>query len=531
MVEMKRYIFAALAVVAGIFGASGQQRTVIEGLEGNTEYRTLIKEEKSLVKIADSLAVEISRLRSLLRADTLGRAANSAAIVRMEEVGFEIRSRMARLASRINTIEQEWILLSLAGMPADTTRNNAAFPNEEVPAGTHSRNLVYGSYFSEALSPEQSAELLDAQRAESTLPPLFEQYRRDRESLEALAGEYGRVATQAEADSLARLFHDLSASTEATGQRIDREWGAIFDSKSYIYNLLADKQNRRDLLDSFERGMERVREEFPRHAEAPAAPVNYVLQKRMLTDYETELAGALGNRPAFDSLRLAAARIPEIENLARLAPIGLKERLFLDYSDIKTGGSPYNTSNPIPEVAVWPKGIMWRVQVGNFSTRQSPSVFRGAHPIAVATGDEGRFRYFAGGFPTDSLAGRAVEQLRKAGFRAPSVVVWMDGVYIDPADADERRYRVEISGVGELSAETREIIASATKEGAEDENTPNDSTDDGAPRVAKAEIVRAAGAFIVTPLDGTSAILLRTALEAHKAAYPEMEVRLSKNPE
>jgi hypothetical protein len=504
MVEIKRYIITGFAVVvAGILSASGQQRTVIAGLEENAEYRALIEEESGLVKSADSLAVEISSLRGLLRVDTLGRAANSAAIVRMEEQGFEIRSRMARLASRINTIEQEWILASLAGEPTDDT----------PPQGDASQV--------EILSPEQLAELHDAQRAERELPPLFERYRENRTLLGTLADEYERATTQPEADSLGGLFGDLSVESEAMERRIGDEWGMIFDSKSYIYNLLADKQNRSDLLESFERGMERVREEQSRHTEAPTAIVNYVLQKRMLTAYELTMAEATGNSAAADSLRRAATQIPAPESLADLTPVELKERLFLDYSDIKIGGSPYNSSNPIPEVAVWPKGVIWRVFVGNFATRQSPSIFRNAHPIAVETGDDNRFKYFIGGFPTDSLANKAVEQLRKAGFRSPSAVVWMDGVYIDPEDADETTYRIEISGVEELSPETREIIASATAK------NPDESTEETATR-AKAEIVRAAGLFLITPLDAPEAVRLRTALEAHKATQPEMEIRLSK---
>ncbi len=507
-----RIILAVIAILFGVFGAQGQQRTVIAGLEGNHEYRNLIKEERGLVKTADSLAADILRLRGLLRTDTLGRAANSAAIVRMEEESFDIRSRMARLASRINTIEQEWILMSLTGLPAtDTIPSDDVVDDEEADPATRTRNLVYSPYFREALSPEQLAELYGAQRAERELPPLFERYGMDREELESLAAEYDRAATRLEADSLGGLFRDLSVEGETTRERIGREWEAIFDSKSYIYNLLADKQNRRDLLARFEQGMERVREERLNHAEAPAALVDYVLQKRMLTDYEIELAGEIGNRPAADSLRLAAARIPGPESLAGFAPITLKERLFLDYSDIRVGGSPYNSSNPIPEVTVWPRGVVWRILVGNFSARQSPSVFRGVHPVAVETGDEGRFRYYAGGFPTDSLAAAAVEQLRRAGFRAPKAVVWMDGVYIDPADAGERVYRIEISGTENISPEIRETIASVANDGGE-----------------KAETVRSRGAFLITPLDGTTAMRLRTAIEAE---YPEIDVRLQKNRE
>ncbi len=117
---------------------------------------------------------------------------------------------------------------------------------------------------------------------------------------------------------------------------------------------------------------------------------------------------------------------------------------------------------------------------------------------------EGRFRYFAGGFPTDSLARAAVEQLRRAGFRAPHTVVWIDGVFIDPAATDaERIYRVEIAGVETLPDMVRELAAAA-------------------------DIVRSAEACGVTPLDAAAAIRLRTDLEALGADHPEWEIKLSK---
>lgn len=507
-----RIIIAVTATLFGIFGASGQQRTVIAGLEGNTEYRTLIDEEAALVRTADSLTAEIASLRRILRTDTLARAATSAAIVRMEERSFEIRSGMARLASRINTIEQEWILAGLLSpvngdLNASSGLDSAPEGGNGENEGRHSPNLVYSSYFETNLSPEQLAELRRAQDGESDIPRSLERYRNAHREMVALAREYELASTQGHADSIRTRFDALSTALRTLGEQTASRWETIFDSKSYLYNLLADKENSGDLLARLEQGMERLREERPGQTAAPAALTNYMLQKRMLTEYETVLAESLGNSSAVDSLRKVLAALPGPASLDGLEPVVLKERLFLDYSNIKIGGSPYNAGNPIPEVAVWARGIIWRIQVGNFSARQSPSVFRNASPLAVQKGDDGRFRYFAGGFPTDSLAKEAVEQLRKAGFRAPTAVVWMDGVFIDPAaDGGTKSYRVEISGAAELSRETREAIAA--------ENT--------------GDIVRGPEVFIVAPLDAAAAVRLRTRLEAISASHPYMAVKLSK---
>jgi hypothetical protein len=328
--------------------------------------------------------------------------------------------------------------------------------------------------------------------------------------MERWASDYDGAGSAAAADSLKGLFDERARENSLLEERIGREWGAIFDNKSYLYNLLADKRNRSDMLTRYEEGLAGVREQRSERYAAPAAIVDYVLQKRMLTDYETSLAGELGNSAALDSLRRAAEGLTRMEELAGLGPVELKERLFLDYGDIAIGTTPYGADNPIPEVAVWPRGIIYRVQVGNFASRQSPSVFRGASPLSVEITPEGRYRYYAGGFPSDSLATAAVEQLRRAGFRSPSAVVWMDGVRIDPeAEGEEKIYRVELSGVEELPDEVRDAIA----------------------REEAGDIVRGEGSFVVTPLDAATAVRLRTDLEALGAEWPGMGAKLLKIPE
>ncbi len=486
--------------------AKAQQRTVIAGLENNTEYRALIEEESAMVRTADSLTAGITSLRSRLRIDTVGRAAASAAIVSMEERVFEIRSGMARLASRINTIEQEWILAGLLSPSATVSDTEGEEAENSVS------NLVYNPWFESGLSSGQLAELRGAQEAESRLPDMVAQYRTEHEELRLLAMEYDMAAAPAAVDSIKGVFDSLKVGLVSLDGTIGSGWEAVFDSKGYLYNLLADKENKHELLTLFEAGMERLREEKARWLDqgAPAALLDYVLQKRMLTDYEIALASAIGNEAAADSLRGVLAALPGPASLDGLAPVELKEKLLLDYSDITIGDSPYNASNPIPEVAVWPKGVIWRVQVGNFASRQSPSVFRGAHPLSVGEGGDGRFRYYAGGFPTDSLAGAAVEQLRKAGFRSPSPVVWMDGEAIDPAAESEKIYRINIFGIEELDPAVREVIASATG--------------------GEVDIVVGEGGFMLGPLDGPAAVRLRSALETLKASTPEMEVQLQKIP-
>jgi len=511
MVEIRRYAAAVAATAAVIFGAAGQNRRVIAGLEGDEAYRSLVASEAALVRTADSLAREVSALRRSLRADTAGRAETSAAIVRLEGRSFDVRSRMADLASRINLIEQEWILhsmLATGDVTVSGAESGAGSGGEDTAAATDGQGGG-AEFFRRNLSPEQLAEQTAAERGERDMPRLFGEYRVAHARLADLVRLYEQADTQGALDSLRARFSAVSVEE----RRIDAEaaalWESVFDSKSYIYSLLAEKMNYGDLTAAWADNLAAAGGELARvrAASASTAMAHYAVQKPLLVAFETALARKVGDERRADSLELAAADVPSVAETLELTPATLSERLLLDWADVAVGRSPYSSANPIPEVRVWPRGIIWRVRLGTFSARQAVSIFRGASPLAVERAQDGRYRYYAGGFRTDSLAAAAVEKLRGVGFRAPVAVVWMDGTLIEPDSADDtRRYRVEIEGVEELPEEVRALA-------------------DGM------GVVRGADRFVVTPLDGTSAARLRTALEALKPALTGLDARLLQNPE
>ena len=483
-------------VLLGAISASGQQRRVVTGLEEHEEYRALVAEEQALVRMADSLSGSIETLRRTFRTDSLSRAENAAKILTMEGLSFDVTGRLTRLAARIDAIEQEWVLSSLEDGTGIAVGSEAEIPKDRQPA-----NLVYGSYFEQNLSPEGLVELRDAQAAESALPILIERYRDNNSRMRALATEYQSAATQDALDGIKSDFDRLALAAAELDGEIAHKWETIFDNKGYAYSYLMDKANRGDMLALFEREMETLRAEQLRRQGVCASKAieDYLLQKRMLTRYEIALAQELGNRTAADSLRKVEAALSHPDRLG-LEPVRLRERLLLDYADIVAGASPYSARNPIPAVTVYPRGIMHRIHLGNFSTAQSPSIFRGVSPIAVEKTPEGRFRYYAGGFPSDSLAAVAVGKMRSAGFRSPKTVVWMDGIFFDP-DAEkstgERFFRIELSDIGDLSEETKQIIRSITAEG---------------------DIVRSGDGFIIGPIgDAGAARRLRTTLDTGEA--------------
>ncbi len=499
-----RYFLATALALLCCVQVDAQQRVRIAGLENNPEYRRLVGEEGKLARMSDSISESMNSIRRSFRTDTLNRAANSAAILRMESEMFDIRNRMARLAGQINSMEQEWIMQSLdSGDPADT-----------IPAGEERTvaNLVYNSYFDRSLGPDNVRELRAAQHAESDVPPLIEQYYENNDRLMMLKFAYDISIMAGTADSIRTRFDSLARVNAGVDRLIARTWSTVFDNKSYCYNLLMDKNNRTDLLEQFAGDMERLRQAQAEWQGVYASDiiVNYFLQKKLITDYEIKLAANLKNQPALDSLKRVQAALPHIDALD-LPPVRLRERLFLDYEDIKIeSSSPYNSKNPIPDVKIYPKGVIYRVLLGTYSSVQQPSVFKNVTPLSVDKGPDGKYRYFAGGFPADTTINAVVEQMKQRGFKSPQPVAWMDGVYINLETGKglgSGFYRVELSGVQELTPEVREVIRTVT----------NGKT-----------IVRGEGMFIVGPLDdGAEAARLRAALDRRD---PEMEIKLSEIP-
>lgn len=495
-----------IALAMCVAAATAQHRVRISGLDSNPEYRALVAQEESLSRMSDSISRSMDNIRRAFRTDTGNRSALTASILRMEEEMFDIRNRQARVTGQINAIEQEWILRSLDSDPA------AGIATDSLSARAEERqvaNLVYNSYFDLNLRPEDCRDLRGAQEKEAALPEMIAQYSDNHGRLRILRHAYNLSIMADTADSIKTRFDSLSLVNRELDRRISSDWGAVFDNKSYAYNFLMDKNNRSDLLQRYEDDLGRVRAELAevRGTYMSDAIAAYALQKQLITDYEIMLAQELGNDGAADSLATARAAIPRIDALG-IEPVVLRERLFLDYSDITLHTAPqYSSRNPIPEVEVYPKGVIYRVLLGTYSSAQQPSVFRNVAPIAVRKGPDNKYRYFAGGFPSDSTVNAAVEQMRSRGFKKPEPVVWMDGVYVNLATGqgiEKHFYRIELSGVHELTAEVREIIRTVT--GGKD-------------------IVRAGDLFVVSPLDNAAeAVRLRTALERRD---PEMDVKIS----
>ena len=444
---MIRWICIVILLLSGV-PARGQGAGASAPAQDSL-YTVLLQEEQVLRVRTDSLLNVIDRQRELLRADTTDLRARSQAILRLEETVFALRNRMGVVASKINGIEQEYIL------------NNLLRPAAEEPLvpvfAADGSNLIDHPYFRENLSADEYRQVRAGKAVQPQLDRLVSNYRSDYRELENLVEAYARETARPAADSIYARYRRLVARIQRTEREFEQLWGERYDQEIYLYSYLLDKLNRMEDLAALNE-QSRDRPVFDAGQVMSTALAAYPGQRSLLTGYELALADALKFSAAADSLR----RIGKMEENPALPKIELKEKEFVPYENISfPEASPYTAENPIPVLEIPETGTCYSVMVGTFSQRQAVSIFRGAVPLSYRRAGT-QWRYFAGLFRSYGDVAEAVEQLEEAGFRRPEAVRWRDGVYTNLAEEAAEKgglFRVEIRTAGELPEDIRGVLA------------------------------------------------------------------------
>lgn len=480
---LRKTIITATILAGFILGALAQTpegiKARIKGLENNSEYMELLAREHALKHQSDSIQQRVTEFRREFRNDTVNRAARAVEILDIEERLFDLRDQLGEVSSRINLIEQEWILQHLNDNIADNTTDSVA-PSVDTPitadttliaevADTTSANLLYNEVFAREIEPEDLAAIRNGQSVEIGLESDVRKYLQNHNLLLDLKNRHSLADSASLASRLFEEFADVQEQNLELESHIESTWDSLFDNKSYTYNYLLDKLGNTSLRDSFNLVLNDISARVMDSDAPSSALLNYALQRHALTDYERAIARSLGLGKAVDSLTLSMES-SDYESLTAMSPVGhIAERVFINFENITRHSTPvYSSRNPIPECEIYPKGTIYRILLGTFTTAQSPTIFRGAAPIYVQN-IYGKYRYFAGGFPSDSTAFAAQSQCKEIGFRRPEVVVWVDGQYFnlsEEMDAEEgeesRRYRIIIESEEPLGEESLDQIKSAT---------------------------------------------------------------------
>lgn len=472
MVEMtmlkKLYIALALFLCAAS-SLSAQVRPRVAGLESDKTYMSLLEEELKLRSREDSLVKVVAVLRDKLRSDRENLQIHSQNILKLEGDIFDIRNNIGRIAGRTSAIEQEFILKNLgAGTVGAET---ATQPSGKKTAADISPDLTANPYFKDNMPAEDYAALKSAGDKEKAVTSYRRLFDTNYGHLSKIVGEYSRTDNATSADSLWTLYIDQKRILAAISDSIATLNNYIFDTKVYSYTLLLDLMNEKRKIDEFSEKSAQVRSaEAQLDGNTESVPVSaYPLRKRLMLDYETTLAGMLSLNKALDSLQRASKGLGGIQ--ADYPPISLEERIFIDYEPITIHTpSKYNAANPIPDLAIYDKGTVYRILLGSFLREQPVSLFRGAYPIGLWRTDEGRYNYYAGGFATQEEAREALAQMQRTGFKAPKIALWNYGDYSLPDETQPPQtgkpsdgaqlFRIDITGSkGDLSNAVKSTVS------------------------------------------------------------------------
>lgn len=470
MMKKKVYILAATLSVAGAVLAQHPDAMPprIAGLENNTEYISLLQEESQLQIREDSIVDATAALRRQLRGNPENRQRYSQEILQLESSIFDIRNSRGRIVSRINAIEQDWVLSNLNSPETPAAAHAAEKSAAAADIRPQVRYLTDNIYFRDALPEADYNALLKAQAQEFSAVDYVNLYFSNYRLAAEAAAAYETAPTEAEAVDLYDKLMALKSVNGVLADSLSHTWNYIFDNKSYAYGYLLDARGKEDILVRQEQKLSDAARELSalRGTVESEAVTDYFLRKNVLLDYETALAEELRLTAASDSLKGVARQLEAID--FRLPRIDVELRAFIQYDSVGISSVPrYTTQNPIPECRVYERGTIYRVQLGTFSAKRPASVFRGIYPLCYQNDAEGRWIYYAGAFATRAGAEAAQKALKTRGFAHSEIVVWNDGVYrnLTRDDAAPKVWRIEITGVESLSAAVREAIAATAEAG------------------------------------------------------------------
>ncbi len=440
--------------------AVGQTKARISGLESNEEYMNLLTQSDSIAMREDSLSLKLRTSRKLYNEGGADVATYRAEIIEFEQRLFDLRARKSTIVSDINTIEQRWIMDHLdtpVSRPKDKVASTLTSTSE------HTKSILQSHYTLSNLNEEDYQGLCRAESDDKEVALLVNQYIVNYEEMARLSAEYNQSTSEVVADSLVILHAQRDSVNRIIANEIAKGWRTIADNKSFAYALLVEKMGRTEIFDSeAELNIKAAELIDSLSSTSPYSDLlMYYAQRLSMVKYEMVMARNMQIPHAVDSLRIVRDSITSVGFNYPSAEI--HRRLFILYEPVVFASkSPYANAANIPDGKVYEKGVIYRILLGSFRNKQSPSLFRGTSPLCIIPGDYDLYGYYAGGYATIAEATEARELLLKRGFRRPEIVEWRDGemrnLTKNPRQEIEM-FRVEIESQKELSEEILSVIA------------------------------------------------------------------------
>ncbi len=319
------------------------------------------------------------------------------------------------------------------------------------------RQLIRHEAFVSRLAAEDLSALYAAQDTERRVADLLLRFYESYDTAAGIAAAYSKVNGAATADSLFTRFEAAKKDAGAQAQEIALLWEKVFDNKTFAYNYLLDVSGQRAVLSKMEQAGRDASDEIARRLDGEESEhvLEYLEQKSLVFIYERKLAELLDAKEAADSLARAQT---VFDMLKRPLPrLELEERSFIEYESAKVySPAKYNAKNPIPQVAEYKNGIVYRVRLGSYTVKQAVGIFKGVYPLGWKQNGK-MWEYYAGGYEDLAAAEKALADMKKRGFTKAILAVWNDGTMTVLGTG---RFRVEIVGE-DLSEEVRKAIGAA----------------------------------------------------------------------
>ena len=312
MVAMKKFVHIILICAGVVFsaGAATFDNGGKDGLRSDSTYVALVRRMNTEIARRDSLAQEISAMRTRYAERESERELLGARIVALEGESYAAKSRCDKAAAALAEYERKWLTENFGKIASDDAADTASADVGESSAPLvpvrKVANLVYNDVFARELSASDCRTLREAQDKETDAADAVGEYRNAYASMIAVQREYMEAETESAADSIMRRFSLVQQAAELAERAVERNWAAVYDNKMYLYNLLMEKCGRSDILAESERKTDEIAQNIADGAGAYAsdAVANYYYQKRGLLDYETAIASAFDLVSAKDSLAI-----------------------------------------------------------------------------------------------------------------------------------------------------------------------------------------------------------------------------------
>lgn len=438
----RKFIYSTLFILLCVFNNVAAQDVRVAGLENNSEYLNLIRQDAQLKARVDSLGMVARNVRLQMRLSDsdlitdVYRDSLSQIMTSIDQESYQIRKEKLSLIDKINAIEQNYVLSRL-----DNIKN--------VATTDTSSSIFNNNYFREAISHEDYSTLMRVHSMERQVRDKAFQYSENYAKVRTLYNNYLLATTAEEANLLYDSLSTAIAANESLEREIADSWSEVYDQKSYVYSYFLEKENRMDILNITENMMldAQLKSKNESHEYISEAMIDYCLQKSVILNYETYVAKLLNLPTIIDSLSNDTRIHLTLDY--HFPSFDVERRSFIKYEPIKFNTkNPYNASNPIPENEVYDYGIVYKILLGKYKYQQNASIFKNISPLAMSQ-EDGLYCYYAGVFRTKSEADAAVGVLKKKGFKNPQVIEWCNGTKTNITDLGEEGeilYRLKLRG-------------------------------------------------------------------------------------